>query len=560
MKKMRTRILRAIVLSSFIAILSTLAIVIGFSYDFILDTELDDLKNTAHSMASAVEKEGVSFLETVNYETVRLTLISSQGEILFDDTADSNTMENHADREEIRAAIDKGEASVLRYSQTLSKYTLYYALLLDNGCVFRVSVTRSSIFSLLVLLIQPIVIVFLVVILISVFLASRLAKSVVKPINEIDLELPEKAKTYEELAPLISRLVSQKEQIKAQIKELARRQAEFTAITENMSEGLLVVGNKTELLSYNASAMKLLGADFSHKYKDSVFAINRSDAFRRAVTKAISGTPCEEMLYAFGRCYQILANPVKDREKVHGAVLLILDVTEREERDSLRREFTANVSHELKTPLTSISGFAEIIRNGLVKAEDIPEFASNICDEAQRLISLVGDIIKLSRLDENSVALDSEHIDLFELCEDITKRLSTASAKKGISVNISGQHKTITSVRAVVDEMIYNLVDNAVKYNKEKGSVDIFITSNAQNQPVLRISDTGIGIPMTDKERVFERFYRVNKSHSKEIGGTGLGLSIVKHAASFLGAEIELQSDLDVGTTVTVTFPFSENA
>ena len=417
-----------------------------------------------------------------------------------------------------------------------------------------------GIFDFLGSMIQPIIIVLLIALSVSAFFASRIAKSVVRHINELDLEHPENSDTYEELSPLISKLVSQNIQIKKQIKELARRQLEFTTITENMSEGLLVIGNKTELLSYNASAMRLLGSNFSYKYKDSVFALNRSDSFRRVVTVSLSGEYCEEMLYASGRCYQLIANPVTDAHKVRGAVILILDVTEREERDALRREFTANVSHELKTPLTSISGFAEIIKNGLVKSEDVPGFASNIYDEAQRLITLVEDIIKLSRLDENSPTLETETLDIYDLCADIVSRLSSASEKKGITVNLSGQHKTLKAVRPVVDEMIFNLVDNAIKYNKEKGTIDIFIASGSQNQPVLRISDTGIGIPMTDIERVFERFYRVNKSHSKEIGGTGLGLSIAKHAATFLGADIELQSELDVGTTVTVTFPAVENA
>ncbi len=411
-----------------------------------------------------------------------------------------------------------------------------------------------DILSFLGSIIQLIVAVTLASLLISALLASRIAKSVVRPINDIDLEHPENSEIYEELSPLLSKLKSQNLLIKKQIKELARRQNEFTTITENMSEGLLVIDDKTRLLSYNASAVRLLGSSFSHKYKDSVFALNRSETFRRVVTESLSGRHSEDVLNSDGRCYQIIANPVADGEKIRGAVILILDVTEREEGDALRREFTANVSHELKTPLTSISGFAEIISNGLVKSEDIPRFAKNIYDEAQRLIALVGDIIDLSRLDEHPHTLDSEDIDLYELCTDIFRRLAPASEKKGITVNVSGQHRSIHAPRAVADEMVFNLVDNAVKYNKQNGFIDLFVTSDAQNKPVLRVSDTGIGIPASDVERVFERFYRVDKSHSKEIGGTGLGLSIVKHAATFLGAEVELQSEVGVGTTVTVTF------
>ncbi len=411
-----------------------------------------------------------------------------------------------------------------------------------------------DILSFLGSIIQLIVAVTLASLLISALLASRIAKSVVRPINDIDLEHPENSEIYEELSPLLSKLKSQNLLIKKQIKELARRQNEFTTITENMSEGLLVIDDKTRLLSYNASAVRLLGSSFSHKYKDSVFALNRSETFRRVVTESLSGRHSEDVLNSDGRCYQIIANPVTESEKIRGAVILILDVTEREEGDALRREFTANVSHELKTPLTSISGFAEIISSGLVKSEDIPRFAKNIYDEAQRLIALVGDIIDLSRLDEHPHTLDSEDIDLYELCTDISRRLAPASEKKGITVNVSGQHRSIHAPRAVADEMVFNLVDNAVKYNKQNGFIDLFVTSDAQNKPVLRVSDTGIGIPASDVERVFERFYRVDKSHSKEIGGTGLGLSIVKHAATFLGAEVELQSEVGVGTTVTVTF------
>lgn len=402
--------------------------------------------------------------------------------------------------------------------------------------------------------ILPIIAVMAVLMIISTVIGSNIAKALVRPINDIDLEHPENSEIYEELSPLLSKLKSQNLLIKKQIKELARRQNEFTTITENMSEGLLVIDDKTRLLSYNASAVRLLGSSFSHKYKDSVFALNRSETFRRVVTESLSGRHSEDVLNSDGRCYQIIANPVTESEKIRGAVILILDVTEREEGDALRREFTANVSHELKTPLTSISGFAEIISSGLVKSEDIPRFAKNIYDEAQRLIALVGDIIDLSRLDEHPHTLDSEDIDLYELCTDISRRLASASEKKGITVNVSGQRRSIHAPRAVADEMVFNLVDNAVKYNKQNGFIDLFVTSDVQNKPVLRVSDTGIGIPASDVERVFERFYRVDKSHSKEIGGTGLGLSIVKHAATFLGAEVELQSEVGVGTTVTVTF------
>ena len=383
-------------------------------------------------------------------------------------------------------------------------------------------------------------------------MASALSKRILRPVNAIDLEHPEQSEVYEELSPLLSKIYNQNRVIDSQIEELQRKQAEFTAITENMSEGFLVIDDHTDLLSYNSGALRLLGAEAGLSRR-SVLALNRSEGFRKAVELSLSGEHCEQLFEREGRYLQIIANPVYHEEHVAGAVLVILDITEKHARESMRREFTANVSHELKTPLTSISGTAEIIKNGFVKPEDIPHFAGNIYDEAQRLITLIGDIMRLSQLDEDSVPFEKGPVDLYELASSVLCRLEAAAGKRGISLTLSGEHATVNGVSQVLDEMVFNLCDNAVKYSRENGHVRVFV-SEENGHVALRVEDDGIGIPAADQARVFERFYRVDKSHSKEIGGTGLGLSIVKHGAAFHNARVALESELGKGTTVTVTF------
>jgi two-component system phosphate regulon sensor histidine kinase PhoR len=401
-------------------------------------------------------------------------------------------------------------------------------------------------------MLKPLILILVIAVVLSTLLARRSAKRLVKPLNDIDLEHPEEMDTYEELTPLLHRLVNQNRQIQSQIMELKRRQQEFITIIENMSEGLLVVDRKTDIISYNSSAMKLLGASKVSE-KQSVLTLNRSESFRKAIDKALNGYHNEQPMQFDGRFYELIANPVFDGDLVAGAVIVILDVTEKEEREKLRREFTANVSHELKTPLTSISGFAEIIKNKIARPEDIERFAGNIYDESQRLIDLIGDIIKLSQLDENTMQEEMEYVDLFDIVNDVVQRLKTEADKKNITLELSIEHAPVNGVRQILEEMIYNLYDNAIKYNKKDGKVSIALTKNDKGI-LFSIEDTGIGIPPKEQERVFERFYRVDKSHSKEISGTGLGLSIVKHAALFHNATVTLESELNKGTKVSIKF------
>ncbi|HHX73095.1 MAG TPA: PAS domain-containing protein [Clostridiales bacterium] len=391
-------------------------------------------------------------------------------------------------------------------------------------------------------------------IMLSYFAAQMLTRRIVTPLNQLPIDKPGNTMVYEELSPLLERITRQSRDIHEQMQTLRQKQREFAVITENMSEGFLVIGKNAEILSYNKSVLLQLGAEIADFAEKSVFALNRSETFRKAVEHALSGRKSELTMEKNGRFYSLIASPVREEGEVVGAVLLVLDVTERRERENLRREFTTNVSHELKTPLTSISGFAEIMQSGLVRQEDIARFAGKIYDEAQRLITLVGDIIKLSQLDENSVPFERQPVELAELAEKVIRHLEDTAASKSVTFYRTGTPVTVMGVPNILEEMIFNLCDNAVKYNREKGSVTV-TTGQNEHGVFLSVADTGIGIPPSQQDRVFERFYRAEKSHSKEIDGTGLGLSIVKHGAAFHRASVSLESTEGIGTTVTITWP-----
>ena len=477
---------------------------------------------------------------------------------MYDNTVPAQSLDNHLDREEIRKALKSGEGMATRYSDTLTRETVNYALRISDGSVIRVSDTHDSLLTLMLSLLIPILIVAAIVVTVSGLLAYGIARKVTKPLNRLDFAHPhpETVKTYKELTPLLNRMAKQNQQIREQMEELKRRRKEFTAITENMSEGLLVVDSSASLLSYNSGALQLLGATPADPLV-SVLTLNDSPGFRQAVEEALDGKHSARQMSYDDRTYQIIANPVYEKNEVVGAVLLILDVTEREERDRLRREFSANVSHELKTPLTSISGFAEMIRMGIARPEDIGHFAGKIHGEAQRLLGLIDDILKLSQLDENSVPRSKEPVELAAITAQVVDRLSTTAERRSVTVEADLAPQKVMGVAQILDEMIYNLVENAIKYNKEGGKV--FVTLQKEDTKVrLTVRDTGIGIPDADRQRVFERFYRVDKSHSKEIGGTGLGLSIVKHGAAFHGATLTLDSTLGQGTVISVLFPATE--
>ncbi len=548
---MTGKIFRSIIAVATAVLVACFAIIFAVLYDYLGDRLAAELEQQALFAAQGIEAAKETYFEGLKAEN-RITWVAANGRVLYDSAASEEQMENHADREEIKEAMETGTGSATRHSSTLGEKTIYAARRLADGSVVRVSSQQHTVVVLLWGMLQPICAVFLLSALLSGFLASRLAKRIVKPVNEIDLEHPDQGLVYEELAPLLSKIHRQNRLISNQVRELSRAQKEFSTITENMSEGLLVIDAKTELLSHNAGALRLLGVERCES-GCSVLTLNRSEAFRLAVEGSLAGERCEQTLDIGGRVYQLIASPVRKEDAVAGAVLLLLDVTEKEERDTLRREFTANVSHELKTPLTSISGIAEMLANGMVKPEDVAGFGGDIYREAQRLIALVGDIIRLSQLDENSLPMEKEQVDLYELSGQVIDRLSEEAQQHKVTFALKGDPASIVGVRPVLEEMIYNLCDNAIKYNREGGQIIVSVLPQGEHVQ-LTVQDTGIGIPLEHRARVFERFYRVDKSHSKQIGGTGLGLSIVKHGAAYHNARLTLESQEGVGTTVKILF------
>lgn len=549
---MTNRIFRAIFLVAAAVMLAVSLLTMGMMYQFSAEETTEKLQRETEYIACGIETDGVRYLEKIKDAETRITWVDADGTVLYDSSADASEMENHSDREEIKEAMQSGEGNSKRISATLSGQTLYHAERLTDGTILRLSVETMSVVAVFLTMAFPLVLILAMMMAVSVFLAFRTAKNITSPINEIDLEHPEQAEVYEELTPLLRRIAVQNREIHRQMAELKRRKEEFDTITSNMQEGLLVMDGEGDILSYNAAAKTLLGVDAVTE-GENIFSLNRSAAVRRSVEGALAGAHREERLEANGRICQIFANPVFREEEVAGMILVLLDATEKEEREQLRREFTANVSHELKTPLTSISGIAEIMKNGIMLPADVPHFAGKIYDESQRLITLIGDIIKLSQLDEQSVPFSWEAVNLLELAKDVQKRLQPVCEKRKITFQVTGTPCTVQGVRQVLDEMVYNISENAIKYNREAGSITV-TTGYKERHPFIRVTDTGIGIPKAEQERVFERFYRVDKSHSKAVGGTGLGLSIVKHGAILHHATIHLDSTEQVGTTIEILF------
>ena len=533
----------------------SIALFMGVLYQYFGSQLLIQLESEAALAARGVEMGSMDYLDGLSSAN-RITWIDAGGTVLFDNQADPAQMENHADREEVRAALESETGTASRYSTTLSQRTLYFAQRLADGTVLRVSSEQRSLPSLLLSMVQPILIILVLAVALSAVLASRLSKHIIKPVLAIDLEHPEDSDTYEELTPLLSRIKQQNQTIAQQMAQLRQKQNEFTAITENMSEGFLLLDRQGRILSHNSGALRLLHAAAPEE-RASYLTLNRTERFRQAVDAALTGRRDEQLVDLGGRCCQLLANPVIQDGQVAGAVLVILDVTEREQREELRREFTANVSHELKTPLTSISGIAEIIKGGLVKPQDIPGFADDIYGEAQRMIRLVEDILRLSQLDEGGSSLQTEEVDLYHLAQEVAGRLTPAAVKGQVTLEVTGGPVRISGVRQLLDEMISNLCDNAIKYNRPGGRVTISV-SRSDRGAELSVSDTGIGIPPEDQSRVFERFYRVDKARSREAGGTGLGLSIVRDTVLQAGGSIRLTEGSAGGACFQVTLPLAQ--
>lgn len=548
---MTSKIFKNTFLVGVLSLLACAAVFMGVLYQYFEARIFTELQSEAAFVTQGVEKAGGSYFGGLTSDN-RVTWVAADGTVLYDNKADAASMENHLSRQEIQDAINTGSGRTVRYSNTLMTKTLYYAQLMPDGTVLRVSCTQNSVGTLVMAMITPMLWVLVLLLVLSAVLSSRLAKRVTRPINQMDLDNPALSDAYPELEPLVQKLRDQNLTIRSQMEELSRRQREFTAITENMSEGFILIDNRANMLSYNSSALRILDSA-PQQSGGSVLGLNPSQEFRQAVDSALAGRHEEVLLNLGDYSYQVIANPVTADGQVTGAVLVILDVTEKEQRDALRREFTANVSHELKTPLTSISGFAELIRDGIVEKDKVSEFAGDIYDESRRLITLVEDIIKLSRLDEGSFSPEKENVDLMALAGEIIQRLRGAAAQRDVSVTLEGGGAAVFGVRQILDEMLYNLVENAIKYNKDGGSVTVAVEETVSG-PRVTVKDTGIGIPYAAQGRVFERFYRVDKSHSKEIGGTGLGLSIVKHGAKYHDAQVSLESEPDKGTAVTIQF------
>lgn len=509
---------------------------------------------------SAMEVSGQPYLDHLasrgdGNSINRITWIDTDGTVLYDSFADSESLENHMGRPEVVQAVETGRGQSTRTSDTLAEQTYYYASRLNDGTVIRVASTTRSGLATMMGTIPWMVVMAAAIFGVTMVIAKLQTRSIVEPINRLNPDAPQEEKIYEELSPLVRRLEKQKQTIREQMDILREKQEEFSAITENMKEGFLVVDSRADVISYNSSAIRILGVDLelAQGANSNVLSFNRSNNFRQVVDGALRGERSEQNLKLNGRYYQIIANPVVEADDKRGAVVVILDVTEQQSREELRREFSANVSHELKTPLTSISGYAEIMKNGLVQPADMGRFAEKIYMEAQRLITLVGDIIRLSQLDEDKAEIEKTPLNLYTRASEVVARLKDHAQAQDVKLDLIGVPTIVQGAAQILDEMIYNLCDNAIKYNRPGGSVKVTVCTE-NGHPTLVVEDTGIGIPDGDKERIFERFYRVDKSHSKQIGGTGLGLSIVKHGAIYHKAKVEMKSVLGKGTQVKLVF------
>ena len=549
---MKKRIFGSICVSTILILLLALVIIMFVLYNYFSDIQHTQLKNQTILAAQAVDDEGMEYLEALEIGDFRITWIDSDGTVLFDSKSDSYGMENHLEREEIQEALKNGYGESSRYSSTLMESTLYSAQRLTDGTVIRLSIAQSSVSLIFRGIVVPVVIVVVFALIASLFLAVRLSKNIIKPLNDINLDEPLSGEGYDELAHFYTKIESLRRELKNQEAELKRNQEEFDTVTSNMNEGLILLNEKWEILSINSSAAKFFecGKDCTGQ---NILEINRSLEMQTLLSKAGSGEQAERIISLPMGEFQLNVTPVKSDNIISGAVMLVFDVTEREQSEQIRREFTANVSHELKTPLHSISGYAELLKNGLVKSDDIEKFSGKIYVEAQRMIHLVEDIIRLSRLDEGISNMVFEEVSLYETAKEVIHSLSCEAESKGVRVMLSGVPATINGIPQLIKGIIFNLCDNAIKYNRHGGKVNIEIIEE-NNIVRLSVRDTGIGIPAKHQSRVFERFYRVDKSHSKEVGGTGLGLSIVKHAAQIHNAKVDMESIPGEGTVIRVNF------
>ena len=549
---MTKKIFRSTLLVAVCALLASLVLIMGCLYDYFAGLQSQALRDELTLAASGVSQGGENYLDTIDSNRYRLTWIAPDGTVLYDTQADASTMENHAAREEVQQALTTGEGESSRYSQTLLEKTIYVAKRMDDGSVLRICVSQQTLAVLLLGMVQPVLVILIAAVIFSALLAKRLSRRIVEPLNAIDLDHPLEAKAYDEIAPLLSRINRQHEQIDDQLRDLQRKTDEFTHITQSMPEGLVLLDNKNVILSINPSASKLFSAQ-AGCVGQNFLTLDRSTDVSQAIDRARETGHSETRVELSGRIYQFDISRIESAGEKIGAVLLCFDITERETAEQARREFTANVSHELKTPLQGIIGSAELIENGMVKPEDMPRFIGHIRTEAQRLVALIADIIRLSQLDEG-VEMPKENVELLSLAGEVAEDLRAAADKASVTITTDGQSSVVFGVRRLLYEMLYNLCDNAIKYNRPGGSVRIHV-ENREQEAAISVLDTGIGIAPEHQSRIFERFYRVDKSHSKASGGTGLGLSIVKHAAMYHGGKVALESEPGRGTEIRVTLP-----
>lgn len=551
---MTQRIFRSVWLAAVMVLLASVVLIMGVLYDYFSTVQQSQLKMQLEVAAQAVSHEGMEYFQDLHVRNYRITWIDGEGDVRYD--SGSDTDENHMEREEVVEALSSGYGESKRYSSTLMEQSLYVAQRLDDGTVLRLSISQNSILTLVLGMAQPICIVFLLAILLSLFLATRLSRNIVRPLNAIDLDHPLENEGYDELAPLLRRIDSQQRQLNVQKAELAQKQNELDTIINSMNEGMILLNAKRKILSINPAAGKLLGAD-RYCIGEDLLAVSRNLNLQETVSKALQGHRETQIVTLGTGRYQIDANPIVSDGTTVGAALCFFDVTEAERTEQMRREFTANVSHELKTPLHSISGYAELLQNGMVNSEDIIPFSRRIYGEAQRMIHLVEDIISLSHLDEGAGGLEWENTDLYALSLQVVRELETEARAVQVTMDVCGSSTVVYGVPQLLSGIVHNLCDNAIKYNRPGGRVTVAVEGDGTSA-TLSVSDTGIGIPADQQSRIFERFYRVDKSRSKEVGGTGLGLSIVKHAAMVHRASIEMTSAPGQGTTITVRFPMDE--
>lgn len=549
---MTKRIFRSIFTVAAVILLASFVLITGVLYEYFSNKQVDQLNMQTHLAAQGIEAAGEDYLSDMDISGCRLTWIAADGTVLYDSQAEQSGMENHADREEVRQALKTGHGESMRYSTTLMERQLYSADRLSDGTVVRISDTQYTPLTLILGMIQPVIIIALIALLLSLLLASRMAKRIVKPLNEMSLDNAEKIETYPELAPLTDKLKSQQNQLREQEKELRRRRDEFDAATGSMTEGLVLLNEQGSVLSINKAATKALDIGRYCIGKD-IRALSEEPRLRETVEKALGGEHGEAHITLGGVSYRLYASPVTSGDRVAGAALLMLDTTEKEKAEQLRREFSANVSHELKSPLHTISGCAELLANGIVQPEDVPHFLSQIQSESKRMIALIEDIIKLSHLDEGAEDMQREDVDLLSVARREAGNLSQAAEDAGVTLTVSGESAVINGIPQLLAAIVHNLCENAIKYNHPGGFARVNVRREGK-KTLLTVEDDGIGIPPEEQQRIFERFYRVDKSHSKEVGGTGLGLSIVKHAAALHNARISVVSAPDRGTTITLAF------